>query len=63
MITREFEIALPSGVVGTIAPEHPFTRRAILECDYIVPVPLQLFSFCLVVFAWRKGTEVEIEAG
>jgi len=54
VFTREFEIVLESSVVGTIVPAHPLTRRAFIECGSVVSIPLQLFSFCLVIFMWRR---------
>ena len=53
---RAFEITTDSRMVGTISPIHLFTRRAVIDCAPAMPVLLQLFSFCLVVFTWKRRT-------
>jgi hypothetical protein len=41
-------------VVGSVRPVHPFTRRAIMECDAAVPQLAQMFVFWLVAMSWRR---------
>ncbi len=42
-------------VVGHIRPEHPFTRRARVECAADIPEPDQLFAFWLAALTWRRA--------
>jgi len=52
---RAFEIISEQRVVGRIAPAHPFTRRATIQCSDVVPEHLQLFLFWLAGLAWRRS--------
>ncbi|MEO0454225.1 MAG: hypothetical protein AAFY98_08825 [Verrucomicrobiota bacterium] len=54
-MTRAYEIILNQEVVGTISPNHAFTRRATVECADAIPEHLQLFSFWLVGLTWRRS--------
>jgi hypothetical protein len=53
--TRAFEIKCDDRRVGTIRPDHAFTRRAEIECAEVVPERIQLFAFWLTVLAWRRA--------
>jgi hypothetical protein len=53
--TRGFDLSTDAGVIGTISPAHAFTRRAVIDCDSSVSIPLQLFSFTLAVFMWQRA--------
>jgi hypothetical protein len=60
--TRVFEVLVGESdvdgaaarVVGSVRPVHPFTRRAIMECDAAVPQLAQMFVFWLVAMSWRR---------
>jgi hypothetical protein len=54
-LTRRFDLFQGGETVGMIRPEHPFTRRAVIECDSSVPEAVQLFAFWLVVLTWRRS--------
>jgi hypothetical protein len=54
---RGFDLVAGGGVVGTIQPVHPFTRRATIECGDAVPELAQLFAFWLVVLTWRRAAK------
>ena len=54
-LTRGFELSREGHPLGVIRPAHPFTRRAIIDCQTELPEILQLFSFWLVVITWRRA--------
>ena len=54
-ITRCYEILSDNQIAGTICPVHPFTRRAVIECNPTIPEIAQLFSFWLAVITWRRA--------
>jgi hypothetical protein len=53
--SRVFEIISEGRVVGSIAPAHPFTRRATIECSDSIPENIQLFAFWLAVITWKRS--------
>lgn len=54
---RAFEIRNERHSIGRIAPDHPFTRRATIECADEVPAHIQLFAFWLVALAWKRAAK------
>ena len=54
-LTRCYDILSDLQVVGTIAPAHPLTRRAFVDCSPSVPELAQLFAFWLAVVTWRRA--------
>ena len=55
-ITRKFVVELMETTVGTISPEHPFTRRCQIELPESIPIPVQMFMFWLVLLMWRRAS-------
>lgn len=54
-LTRSYDIRSAAKILGIIRPEHPFTRRARIECTAEVPEIAQLFAFWLVVLTWKRA--------
>ncbi|MBM4027524.1 MAG: hypothetical protein FJ280_19275 [Planctomycetes bacterium] len=52
--TRRFQLLENGAVIGSIVPEHWFTRACTLQFPDDLPVPLQVFLFWLVVLMWRR---------
>ena len=52
--TRRFSIYAGNDAVGTIRPDHLFTRSSHIDCDPVVPVHIQLLAFSLVLILWRR---------
>lgn len=56
--TRVFDIIIRQEVVGHVRPVHAFTRRAIMECQPVIPPHIQLFVFWLVALLWNRDVNV-----
>lgn len=54
-LTRCYTLLADGREIGAIRPAHPFTRRAVIECDPSVPELVQLFAFWLAVLTWRRA--------
>jgi hypothetical protein len=52
--SRVFQLLNSERVIGEIRPAHPFTLRALMQCDDDVPQLVQLFAFWLVALSWRR---------
>ncbi|MEJ0001164.1 MAG: hypothetical protein WDO13_19600 [Verrucomicrobiota bacterium] len=50
----DLQLTIDGKVVGLIAREHWGTRRARMDIDDRVPLPLQLFAFALAALMWRR---------
>jgi hypothetical protein len=61
--SRCFDIFSGSTPVGSIQPVHPFTRRAIVDCQPSVSILVQLYCFWLVVLLWRRASNQNNSAG
>lgn len=55
---RSFQLQHDGATVATIAPEHPFTRRATMRMHKASP-PFQTlcFAFWLVALTWRRAAQ------
>jgi hypothetical protein len=61
---RTFKITADAKLIGTITPSSASKHPAVIDCAPAMPVLLQLFSFCLVVFMWERGAfDLEIGSG
>jgi hypothetical protein len=54
-MTRSYDFVKHGGVVGTIRPAHPLTRRATIECEPVIPELGQIFAFWLAALTWRRA--------
>ncbi len=52
---RAFDVLQGGRVIGTIEPDHAFTRRATLEFGEDIAEHIQLFCFWLVALMWRRS--------
>jgi len=64
---RELRLAAPSlffrkmglfehgAPMGSISPKRWFSNAAVIDLGNELPLPVQLFLFCLVVFLWRRA--------
>lgn len=55
IFTRKFIVQTEGDTIGVIYPEHPFTRKCIIDLPPDTPIPLQLFMFWLVALMWRRA--------
>jgi hypothetical protein len=53
-LTRRFVLLSGERVVGSIAPDHPFTRRMSIDLPDEIPLEVQVFITWLVVILWRR---------
>lgn len=54
--TRRFRLVEGDAVVGTVKPDHPFTRKCAVDFPDDLPVPESVFLFWLVALMWRRAT-------
>jgi hypothetical protein len=54
-LTRSFVLESAGGIMGRIAPDHPFTRRSSIRMLDELPVAVQLWLFWLAVLMWRRA--------
>lgn len=54
-LTRCFSLLENDKVIGSIRPNHPFTRETSIEFFDDLDVPLQVFIFWLVILMWRRA--------
>ncbi|MDX1548419.1 MAG: hypothetical protein R3247_15580 [Rhodothermales bacterium] len=53
---RTFVLRTMDGVVlGTIAPDHPFTRRMRIDLPEALPLAVRVFLVWLVIVQWRRA--------
>jgi hypothetical protein len=52
---RGFDIDADGAHVGSVTPDHAFTRRATIDIARIVPPELQVFAFWLIALQWRRA--------
>lgn len=55
MLFRRFGLFEQSAQIGTISPAGWPGRKAIIDLPKQMPVPVQMFLFCLVAFLWRRA--------
>ena len=55
LLSRRFSMEIDGQSVGSIAPTHPFTRRASIDCAPEVAEIVKLFAFWLVALMWRRA--------
>ncbi len=53
--TRKFVLTDRGAIIGTISPNHPFTRASTLELPDELSIPEQVFIFWLAVLMWRRA--------
>jgi hypothetical protein len=54
---RQFIVQEYGQVVGSIAPAHRLTRRAVVDLPDRIALPVRLFMVWLVLTLWRRGQE------
>ena len=54
--TRCFHLTENNMTIGSISPNHPFTRRTTIELPDDMDIPIQVFIFWLVVLMWRRAS-------
>ena len=52
--SRRFELIERGAVVGSVVPDHLFTRVCTVEWPQDLSVPVQVFLFWLVALMWRR---------
>ena len=52
--TRGFDIDANGAYVGSVTPDHAFTRRSKIAISETVPEVLQVFAFWLIALLWRR---------
>jgi hypothetical protein len=52
---RSYDLLSGGARVGTIEPAHPFTRRAVIDCDASISERDQLFAFWLAALTWKRA--------
>jgi hypothetical protein len=53
--TRSFDIDANGRCVGSVTPDHAFTRRATIDIARTVPAEMQVFAFWLIALLWRRA--------
>jgi len=51
--TREFVLLDGQSQIGSICPESPFSRQAIVDLPDAIPLPVQVFIFWLAMRTWK----------
>ena len=54
--TRGFDLEADGRPVGSVVPDHAFTRRSTLSIADRVPAELQVFAFWMIVLLWRRAS-------
>ena len=55
ILMRSFDILQNGAVIGSISPEHFFTRASTIDCGRQLTEPGQLFCFWLAALMWRRA--------
>lgn len=55
--TRSFDIDANDRYVGSVTPDHAFTRRSTIDIARTVPAELQVFAFWLIALQWRRARD------
>jgi hypothetical protein len=53
--TRSFVLEQDGHVVGRISPNHPFTRKCVIDLPQELSIAARLFIFWLVLLMWRRA--------
>jgi hypothetical protein len=53
---RGFDIDANGAYVGSVVPDHAFTRRSTIDIARTVPAELQVFAFWLIALQWRRAS-------
>ena len=51
---RSFILQSQRTTIGSISPEHAFTKRAIIDLPTNIPLTVRLFMVWLVLLLWRR---------
>jgi hypothetical protein len=54
-LTRRFRLTENGRTIGTIRPNHAFTRKCTIDLPDDIETPVQVFIFWLVVLMWRRA--------
>ena len=54
-LTRAFQLSGRDGLIGSIEPAHPFTRRCAIYLPDSLSIPEQVFLFWLAALMWRRA--------
>jgi hypothetical protein len=54
-LTRVFSVYDGDGPIGSIYPDHCFTRKTAIDLPDDIVLPVKVFLFWLVVLMWRRA--------
>jgi hypothetical protein len=57
IIARTFDLLHDGQVVGTIYPDHAFTRKMTAELPEELPLAVQVFMIWLVILLWKRAAQ------
>jgi hypothetical protein len=61
--TRCFRLVEGDAVVGTVEPDHAFTRKCTIDLPGDLGVPESVFLFWLVALMWRRAASASAGSG
>jgi hypothetical protein len=61
-VLRKFVLAEGGQEIGSIAPDHAFTSRAMIDLPEDIVLPVRVFMFWLVVILWKRDSETAVIA-
>lgn len=63
MFGRKFVLLEGGRAVGSVSPEHAFTRKAVVDLPLDLPLAVRVFMTWLVIILWKRSSEGASDGG
>lgn len=57
ILWRKFVLRQGDVVIGSISPEHAFTRKAIIDLPVTIDLPVRIFLVWLTIIIWKRSSD------
>jgi hypothetical protein len=54
---RKFVLSEGGKQIGSVYPEHPLTRKSVIDFPEDIPLVVRVFIFWLVMILWKRATD------
>jgi hypothetical protein len=61
-LRRKFVLRVGGQTIGSVWPEHAFTRKAVIDLPADIALPVRIFMVWLTVILWKREADAAVAA-
>jgi hypothetical protein len=61
-LRRKFVLRIGGQTIGSVCPEHAFTRKAVIDLPADIALPVRIFMVWLTVILWKREADAAVAA-